>query len=810
MRALSLAIGILPGVVKAGFDIYDHVKEKEEKKKLKERKKMINNDLLNQIKELNEERNRARENLKLYEDKIETLQQLINNNEEFIDRQIYEEEQEKIIKEQEEEEKRIKQIEKETAAIEKCRQSLSDEFIDNICEIENNFSKEEEKWINSLYEPKIEEKINKLKNELVNLFEQLFELENIIGKINNKFLKTINDSIIDFELEKMNFIVIGNSGVGKSTLINESFGEYLAKEGMGTRITLETKKYESKLVPFLTILDTMGTEIGSGNKLIDVLEQTLENISKQLDSKNPNDHIHCIIYCCTSNRFFKDELEVILKLREKYDGKKLPIVIVYTKAVDDNEVEGIKNTINEFLKAHNECLSDDIFGITFTKILAREEIEEKYGQKRIEPRFGLANLMSICFKKGEKSYKYALKTALIQIGKNSIKDYLDNIHAKLINNINYFNYIYHQFDPNFADYIAYCFDKLTDIDEQKGISEEDLNKLQNYLNNHQIEGQKDLSEVKCMECGQPPKDPFRCINCESEFCGSCYLNKFDDYISVVQCKNCYESEFEKVFSEETKDNFYTINYKNKLDQNYEEYEHPKNKINEEELDDLEKKYDSGKEDTNNKINNYNEEDENNNEVLTNNLNIGTIEAINLFIEKFRSELLDILNEKFNNFAEKSAEDIYEKILEKFCDNVQDNDDEDINLIEGFQGKKELKEKAIVELNFKLKEGAQKKFLAQVASHFFQDIIQKFRENCLKKLDDYIKNLLNNEKVQEIFKDCEKLVDKKELKFGRELKEYINNLQEKEKKSKIEALRQLKLNRGEIDGSGSSCSTPRYA
>ena len=83
----------------------------------------------------------------------------------------------------------------------------------------------------------------------------------------------------------------------------------------------------------------MGTEIGTGHRLIDVLQETLEQITKKLNSNDPNEHIHCILYCTTSNRFFEDELDVILKLREKYDGKKLPIVIVFTRATNDEEVD---------------------------------------------------------------------------------------------------------------------------------------------------------------------------------------------------------------------------------------------------------------------------------------------------------------------------------------------------------------------------------------------------------------------------------------------------------------------------------------
>ncbi len=58
-------------------------------------------------------------------------------------------------------------------------------------------------------------------------------------------------------MERGNVLVIGNSGVGKSTLINAVLGEEKAKTGWGSKGTTDKLTiYESKELPFL-IMDTV-------------------------------------------------------------------------------------------------------------------------------------------------------------------------------------------------------------------------------------------------------------------------------------------------------------------------------------------------------------------------------------------------------------------------------------------------------------------------------------------------------------------------------------------------------------------------
>ena len=100
----------------------------------------------------------------------------------------------------------------------------------------------------------------------------------------------------------------------------------------------------------------------------------------------------------TSYKFFLDELLSILKLREKNDGIKLAMVIMYARASKDDEVESIRKSINFFLSKQGEIQSNDILGIRII-----------IGEKSILPCFGLAPLM-LTWKKEEKLIELKLKT----------------------------------------------------------------------------------------------------------------------------------------------------------------------------------------------------------------------------------------------------------------------------------------------------------------------------------------------------------------------------------------------------------------
>jgi len=120
-------------------------------------------------------------------------------------------------------------------------------------------------------------------------------------------LNAINDRI--HNLKRLNIIVIGKSGVGKSTLINSLFRGNFADTGLGRPVTQEIRKIEKNGYP-LAIYDTPGFEL-SYTQQESVKDEVIKLINNGYSSNDINEVIHCIWYCINvgSNRTF-DSSEV--------------------------------------------------------------------------------------------------------------------------------------------------------------------------------------------------------------------------------------------------------------------------------------------------------------------------------------------------------------------------------------------------------------------------------------------------------------------------------------------------------------------
>lgn len=143
---------------------------------------------------------------------------------------------------------------------------------------------------------------------------------------NKKFIKNT---------EHLNIILVGPSGVGKSTLINAILKlENRIKTDVRAPQTQKIDFHESKIIPFLRLVDSKGIEKNVESGVDAICKSISEFISKQIENKNSDKFIHCIWYCWTGTRFDPSEIEVLKVLSNQYHLETLPVIIVYTNSID--------------------------------------------------------------------------------------------------------------------------------------------------------------------------------------------------------------------------------------------------------------------------------------------------------------------------------------------------------------------------------------------------------------------------------------------------------------------------------------------
>ena len=151
-------------------------------------------------------------------------------------------------------------------------------------------------------------------------------------------------------MERGNVLVIGNSGVGKSTLINAVLGEEKAETGWGTEgTTKELAIYTNEMIPF-RIIDTVGFEPSfiKEHQAINAVKKWSNNSAK---AGHSDTQINVIWFCVegTTGKLFSKTIQDLSKATAMW--KTVPVIVVITKSYSvPDRAHNIEMVTNAFAK----------------------------------------------------------------------------------------------------------------------------------------------------------------------------------------------------------------------------------------------------------------------------------------------------------------------------------------------------------------------------------------------------------------------------------------------------------------------------
>lgn len=149
-------------------------------------------------------------------------------------------------------------------------------------------------------------------------------------------------------LNRLNVLILGKTGVGKSTLINRVFNEDLAATGVGKPITDNIRPLGKPGFP-LTIYDTPGLELSGKNSVDGLINEVKKLIQKGIFSGSPNEAIHCVWYCIStpSHRIEPTEIYFLKSFLSATTTCSVPVIIVLTQSYSKKDARALAAEIEK-------------------------------------------------------------------------------------------------------------------------------------------------------------------------------------------------------------------------------------------------------------------------------------------------------------------------------------------------------------------------------------------------------------------------------------------------------------------------------
>ncbi|HEY9853784.1 MAG TPA: GTPase [Leptolyngbyaceae cyanobacterium] len=155
-------------------------------------------------------------------------------------------------------------------------------------------------------------------------------------------LTKIGEAYKDMEnkIGHCNVLVIGKTGVGKSTLINVVFRDRIAETGVGRPVTEGIRQHTKQNYP-ITVYDTPGLELNA--EQVKSVQLEVAEVIEDKRLLSAKEHIHVVWYCINheAHKFEKLEEDWIKEI----DLKEVPVILILTQAISVDEEDS-----SEFIK----------------------------------------------------------------------------------------------------------------------------------------------------------------------------------------------------------------------------------------------------------------------------------------------------------------------------------------------------------------------------------------------------------------------------------------------------------------------------